>query len=334
MTAPPLLLTASATPMTKPMTHLLTHPLVRGCLGACLGVWLLASCERDERYAGHPTADKRASATTSSAPGGADPGIIPTSADLAISITDGVVTATPGGSTTYTITAINIGPDSVIGATVSDTFPAALTCTWTCVGAGGGACTAAGSGNISDAVTLPIAGSLTYTATCAINPLASGTLSNTAVIVPPGPVVDPNPPNNSATDSDTLVIPGSIVSGSKTVAGDFSEGGTVTYTITLHNSAGVQADNPGNEFVDVLPSDLTLVSASATSGTAVASVGTNTVTWNGSIPASGDVTITITATITALQGTRISNQGTINYDSDGNGTNETSVQTEAFVCTD
>lgn len=341
MTAARRLLTATAHPtahpMTKPMTHLITHPLVRGCLGACLGaclgVWLLAGCERDERHAGHRTADKLASTTTASAPGGAEPGIVPTSADLAISITDGVVQATPGGSTTYTITALNIGPDSVIGATVSDTFPAALTCTWTCAGAGGGACTAAGSGNISDAVTLPIAGSLTYTATCAINALASGTLSNTAVIVPPGPVVDPNPPNNSATDSDTLVIPGSIVSGSKTVAGDFSEGGTVTYTITLHNSAGAQADNPGHELVDVLPSDLTLVSASATSGTAVASLGTNTVTWDGSISGGGNVTITITATITALQGTRISNQATINYDSDGNGTNDTSTVTEAFVCT-
>jgi uncharacterized repeat protein (TIGR01451 family) len=310
---------------------------VRGCLGACLGaclgVWLLAGCERDERYAGHRTAGELASATAS-APGGAEPGIIPTSADLSISITDGVVTATPGGSITYTITALNVGPDSVIGATVSDTFPAALTCTWTCVGAGGGACTAAGAGNISDAVTVPIAGSLTYTASCAINPLASGTLSNTAVIVPPGPVVDPSPGNNSATDSDTLVIPGSVVSGGNTVAGDFSEGGTVTYTITLHNSAGTQADNPGNELIDVLPSDLTLVSASATSGTAVATLGTNTVTWNGSISGGGDVIITITATITGLQGTRISNQATINYDSDGNGTNETSTQTDAVVCTD
>ena len=89
-------------------------------------------------------------------------------ADLSITKTDGVTTVTPGGSTTYTITASNAGPASTT-ATVADTFPATLTCTWTCAGAGGGTCTAAGSGNISDPVTLPSGGSVTYTASCAIS---------------------------------------------------------------------------------------------------------------------------------------------------------------------
>ncbi len=64
------------------------------------------------------------------------------SADLSITKTDGVTTATPGGSVTYTITASNAGPSNATGATVADTFPASLTCTWTCGGAGGGTCTA------------------------------------------------------------------------------------------------------------------------------------------------------------------------------------------------
>ena len=42
-------------------------------------------------------------------------------------------------------------------------------------------------------------------------------------------------------------------------------------------SGSAQLDNPGNEFTDILPSQLTLVSASITSGTAVATVATNTV---------------------------------------------------------
>ena len=78
------------------------------------------------------------------------------SADLSITKTDGVTTATPGGSVTYTIVATNAGPSNATGATVADTFPASLTCTWTCVGAGGGTCTASGSGNINDTVNLPI----------------------------------------------------------------------------------------------------------------------------------------------------------------------------------
>ena len=92
----------------------------------------------------------------------------------------------------------------------------------------------------------------------------------------------------------------------------------------LSNSGNAASlDNAGNEFTDVLPASLTLVSASATSGTAVATVGTNTVTWSGSVPASGSVTITINATINAgAAGTTISNQASFTYDSDSNGTND------------
>ena len=103
-------------------------------------------------------------------------------ADLSITKTDGVTTAVAGGSITYTITASNAGPDSVVGATVADTFPAALTATWTCVGAGGGTCTAAGAGNINDTVNLPAGGSVTYTASASLSASATGTLVNTATV--------------------------------------------------------------------------------------------------------------------------------------------------------
>ena len=253
------------------------------------------------------------------------------SADLAITKTDGVTTATPGGSVTYTITASNAGPSNAAGATVADTFPASLTCTWTCVGAGGGTCTASGSGNINGSVNLPAGGSVTYTAACAISAAATGTLANTATVTAPAGVTDPNPGNNSATDTDTLTAaPGASVSGTKTVAGSFVVGGTVTYTIVLMNDGtGAQADNPGNELTDVLPATLALVSATATSGTAVATTATNTVTWNGAIAAGGSVTVTITATILPnAAGATVSNQGTISYDSNGDGTNDATAQTD------
>ena len=47
----------------------------------------------------------------------------------------------------------------------------------------------------------------------------------------------------------------------------------MTYTVTLtNNGTDAQADNAGHEFTDVLPAGLTLVSATATSGTAAATV--------------------------------------------------------------
>ncbi len=122
-----------------------------------------------------------------------------------------------------------------------------------------------------------------------------------------------------------------VVSGTKTVTGTFAAGGSVTYTVTLSNTGNRdQADNPGHEFTDVLPAALVLVSASATSGTAVATLGTNTVTWDGGIPAGGSVTITIHATVSTnpvYAGTTISNQGTISYDPSGSGTNGSSTVT-------
>lgn len=67
-------------------------------------------------------------------------------ANLGITKTDGVTSATAGTTTTYTIVASNAGPSAASGSTVADTFPAnCVAPTWTCVGAGGGACTAAGS---------------------------------------------------------------------------------------------------------------------------------------------------------------------------------------------
>ncbi len=121
-----------------------------------------------------------------------------------------------------------------------------------------------------------------------------------------------------------------LVGGTKTAAGTFAVNSTVTYTVALSNTGtGPQQDNAGDEFVDVLPATLALVSATATSGTAVATLGTNTVTWNGAIPAGGNVTITITATVNpGTIGQSISNQGTIHYDGDGNGSNEATAATD------
>ncbi len=143
-------------------------------------------------------------------------------------------------------------------------------------------------------------------------------------------LVASSPGLTSATSGLFNILSPASVTGTKTVSGIFNPGGTVTYTVVLSNGGpAAQLDNPGNEFTDVLPSTLTLVSSSATSGTAVSVVGTNTVTWDGPIANAGSVTITITATINmGTSGQTISNQGTINYDADGNGTNEANRVTD------
>ena len=107
----------------------------------------------------------------------------------------------------------------------------------------------------------------------------------------------------------------------KSVSGDLRPGGLATYTIVISNlGPNPQNDNPGDEMTDVLPAALTFSSASATSGT-VSNVG-NTVSWNGSIPAPGSVTVTINALIDAGAAGNIENQAEVFFDNDGDGTNE------------
>ena len=135
------------------------------------------------------------------------------SADLSISKTDGATTYTPGQAITYTIVASNAGPSPVVGARVSDPFPAAITgVTWTCgSGTGGGTCGAAsGSGNLSNAVAnLPSGATVTFLATGIVADSATGNLTNTATITGPavGSPADPDLGNNSATDTDTYIAP-------------------------------------------------------------------------------------------------------------------------------
>ncbi len=220
------------------------------------------------------------------------------SADLAITKTDGVTTATPGGSVTYTITASNAGPSNATGATVADTFPASLTCTWTCAGAGGGTCTASGSGNINDTVNLPAGGSVTYTASCTISAPATGTLTNTATVTAPAGVTDPTPGNNSATDSDTLA-PSADLSITKTDGvTTATPGGSVTYTITASNAGPSNAT--GATVADTFPASLTCTwtCAGAGGGTCTAS-GSGNINDTVNLPTGGSVTYTASCTISS-----------------------------------
>ncbi|MGK2857796.1 MAG: S8 family serine peptidase, partial [Thermoanaerobaculia bacterium] len=120
-----------------------------------------------------------------------------------------------------------------------------------------------------------------------------------------------------------------ILTATKTVAGSFTEGGAITYTIVITNTGtGAQFDNAGDEFTDTLPVEVTVGTPTASVGT-VSGVGINPVTWNGSLLPGASVTITIPATINlGTAGLTVMNQGATSFDSDGNGTNDTAGLTD------
>lgn len=132
-----------------------------------------------------------------------------TYANLGITKTDNATSVAAGQPVTYAIVVTNAGPNAVSGATVTDTLPAQLTnATWTCAGAGGATCTAAGTGNISDSATsIPVGGTLTYTLTATVAPgAAAGLLTNTASVAVPAVASDPVANNNAAVDTTQIKV--------------------------------------------------------------------------------------------------------------------------------
>jgi uncharacterized repeat protein (TIGR01451 family) len=127
-------------------------------------------------------------------------------ADLKITVTDGRTTAVAGSKNTYTIVVNNLGPSNVSGAVINDTFPSTFTgVTYTATQTGGASgFSAAGSGNIHHTVAMPSGSKITYKATGTISASATGSIANTATVRAPSGVTDPNPANNSATDTDSL----------------------------------------------------------------------------------------------------------------------------------
>jgi uncharacterized repeat protein (TIGR01451 family) len=122
-------------------------------------------------------------------------------ANVAITKTDGGVTALWNRNLTYTLTATNVGPDAVSGATVTDNFsPNLAAVNWTCAASAGSSCVAAGSGNISSSpVNLLVGGTATYTARGRVVWGTAGPIPNTASIA--SSIFDPVTANNASTIS-------------------------------------------------------------------------------------------------------------------------------------
>lgn len=118
----------------------------------------------------------------------------------------------------YTIEVRNLGPDAVIGASVSDLLPGAqlVAANWACVGSAGGSCSGnSGSGSIAATTNLPVNGIATFTL-CARYAGGGADVVNTATVAVPANHGDPNPGNNSA--SHTVVDPSLFKDGFEDVA--------------------------------------------------------------------------------------------------------------------
>ncbi len=249
------------------------------------------------------------------AAGPADPTVTPLAAvDLAITKTDGSATEVPGTPVTYTIVVANGGPVSAVGATVTDTFPGTITgVSWTCVGAGGGTCTAGPvAGNISDTVTVPVGGSVTYTATGTIASSATGSLANTASVAAAAGQIECNLANNSATDTNTLTPQADLAITKTDGVTSIDAGSPTSYTIVVSNSG--PSDAVGATVADTFPAALltpstTCIASPGSSCSAVPLAGNfNDVV---TILSGGSLTYTVNATVSGTASGTLSNTATV-----------------------
>ena len=193
--------------------------------------------------------------TTDPTPGNnsaTDTDTIDPSADLSITKTDGVTNVSAGSTVSYTIVVSNSGPSAADGAVFTDASVTNLTVSSVTCGTatGGAACPTAGNTTVvlmqgSGIIipTLPGGGSVTFTVegTAASS---AGSIVNVAAIAPPSGTTDPVAGNDSATDTDTILVPELTLTKSALPITYDTVGDTIAYTYVIENTGDVTLIQP------------------------------------------------------------------------------------------
>jgi hypothetical protein len=120
-------------------------------------------------------------------------------ADLAVAIAKGVDSGAASRKVSYSVTAINHGPDAVEGALVTVPNPAGLSrVSWNCAGSSGARCPRKGTNDLQARIDLAAGTSVAFSLTAVPSGKASGPLIVRAAVAAPVGVVDIATENNSA----------------------------------------------------------------------------------------------------------------------------------------
>lgn len=216
---------------------------------------------------------------------------------LAVTVTDGATSATPGNVISYTITITNAGPGNATRARLVDTAPGTLgTVTWTCTGSMGGVCSnAMGNNSINQFIDVPSGGQVQFVLTGTIATTATGSLANTATVYAPPTVNDRTPADNTATDTDTLApIADLSMVLTDNPDGAVDEDAPLSYQLAVNNAGPSQATTVSVNFP--LPSGVVYGSATGTGWTCAQASSIVTCT-RATLPvgAAGVITVALTA---------------------------------------
>ncbi|MGQ9895730.1 MAG: hypothetical protein ACUVSY_18270, partial [Roseiflexus sp.] len=222
--------------------------------------------------------------------------------DLAVTRTSDPAVPQAGQPITYTLTATNAGPSTVVDATVVNVFPVSVTnLLWSCSATSGSACPSAGSGSINVPVTLAPGGSAVFTATGVVSSAALTMPPHSAIVTVPGNVTDPDPDNNVFTDSGGLGRPADLTIGKTVAPALVVPGLPATYTITVTNTGS--ADANGATVLDLFPptiSGVTWTCSGVNGATCAQASGSGNLTLSlPQFPVGGVATITISGMVAA-----------------------------------
>ncbi|WP_434047063.1 MULTISPECIES: hypothetical protein [Sorangium] len=250
-------------------------------------------------------------------------------ADLAVTLADAPDPVSPGAQLTTTITVANEGPGDATDVEVTSVLPAGASfvsasgADWTCnLGDDGLACRRA---SLAAGASASIA--VTVVAPALTPPAVAAEVETTAKVT--AREHDSDPADNEDKEETVVSIPVRLT-GFMTVVTDREARDNAIYSVLIHNAGGrQQPDNAGFEFVDVLPPQLAVNGAFVEKGALSSDPTSNTVGWNGSVEPGEWVLITIDARIRPLtEGLVVLNQGTLSFDADSDGVNESSVSTD------
>jgi uncharacterized repeat protein (TIGR01451 family) len=226
------------------------------------------------------------------------PTTLPATADLGLA---GSATPNPvasGGTLQYNLTVTNQGPNPATGVVLTDALPAGLSLISATPGQGScnpGPPVSCSLGTLASGQSVPV----TVTA---IATAASGTLVNTITLT--SSVADPNAGNNTVTMS-TPVAAGAK-SADLSLAGSATPnpvltGGALKYTLTVTN----HGPDPATGVIVTDPLPAGLAATSATPGQGTCSIGSPVSCNLGTLASGQSVPVTVTAAVTAIQGTLV-----------------------------
>lgn len=242
--------------------------------------------------------------------------------DLAITKSDGLDTYTAATTQfNYTIVVTNSGPSDAINIGIRDNLPPQITSwSWNCITANP-TCNGVtnSTSNFSDTVTIQSGSSIQYAVTALLAtitpPQNPQNISNTAsLVIPSGPgvIVEQNPANNSATDTNTPYIDLQITKDDGVPT--YTPGGTLQYIVTVTNTSSFGLT--GVAVTDNIPTLITSWTWICTpdpgppSATCTAS-GTSNINDLVDLPAGASVTYTINATVNGFAAGTLENTASV-----------------------